>query len=107
MAPMRWTGLALVAALGGCGPAVYIYDTCSGTEQCPGATTCQIANATPDGFHGSFCTFTCQFDSDCPGDGYAAPVCEAGQCYAGCPGNTGCPYGEVCGTDGTVLFCVP
>lgn len=100
---------AIVLLLVGCGghPTANIYDTCTSTEDCPGATTCQVANTTTDGFQGTFCTFACNFDSDCPGDGFAPPVCEVGQCYAGCPGNTGCPYGETCATDGTVLFCVP
>jgi hypothetical protein len=84
-----------------------IYDVCSGTEECPDGTTCVPANTTTDGYVGSFCTVSCNADSDCPGDGFAAPVCEAGQCYAGCPGNTGCPYSETCATDGAVLFCVP
>jgi len=66
-----------------------------------------LANTTPDGYVGSFCTINCNVDADCPTDGFAPPVCEVNQCYAGCPGNVGCPYSEVCATDGTVLFCVP
>ncbi len=85
-----------------------IYDVCSGTEQCPGATTCQVANATVSGYNGTFCTVLCNVDADCPPDGsYAAPVCIAGQCYAGCPSGGGCPYAEACGQYQGVYFCVP
>ncbi len=100
---------ASVALMGGCVvvTTANIYDVCSGTEQCPGTTTCQVANLTTDGFNGTFCTYGCVVDSDCPSDGFAPAVCESGQCYAGCPSGSGCPYAETCATDGSVFFCVP
>jgi len=100
-------GVALILTTGCPGPTANIYDVCSGTEQCPGTTVCLVANATTGNFQGSFCSYACNVDTDCPLDGFASPVCIANQCYAGCPGNTGCPYAEVCATDGNVLFCVP
>jgi hypothetical protein len=102
--------IGTIAALAVCGcvsATGNIYDVCSGTEQCPDGTSCQPASATTDGFTGSFCTLPCTTCSDCPSDGFAAPVCFNGQCYAGCPGNTGCPYSETCATCGATLFCVP
>lgn len=103
----RWV-IVGTFGLAACSPAVgQIYDACSGSEQCPGTTLCLVANTTTSGYVGSFCTVTCAADQDCPLDGYAQPVCEAGQCYAGCPSGTGCPYSEQCATDGAVLFCVP
>jgi hypothetical protein len=110
----KWT--VLMAAIAMCAFAATgcvvaqtanIYDVCSGTEECPGNTTCQTANTTTDGYVGRFCTFPCNVDADCPGDGFATPACEAGQCYAGCAANASCPYAETCATDGAVLFCVP
>jgi hypothetical protein len=101
----RLSGLLFLAACGQ--PTANIYDVCSASEQCPGATNCLPANTTAGGFVGNFCTVGCAVDTDCPEDGSLPPVCETGQCYAGCPNNTGCPYGETCTTGGTVLFCVP
>jgi hypothetical protein len=51
----------------------------------------------------------------CPDDGTGIPaVCVSnpgsttGQCYAGCPSGSGCPWFESCSTlDGTTRFCVP
>jgi hypothetical protein len=105
--------IALLAS--GCGtPVSDVYETCSGS--CVAGTSCLSANTTVNGFVGSFCTSICSTTNPvCPSDGTGIPpVCVAnandpttGECYAGCPNGTGCPFAETCGQASGVNFCVP
>ncbi len=90
-----------------------VYQTCSGS--CVLGTTCLQANASTDGYSGTFCTAICDVTNPaCPDDGTGIPaVCVStdgsgtGLCYAGCPYNTGCPWDETCGNLQGVNICIP
>jgi hypothetical protein len=106
-------GLGALLLFASCHPVANIYDTCSSGEECPLGTACTLASTSISQFFvGTFCTVGCSVDTDCPPDGTPfAPLCEFGQCYAGCPGNVACPFGETCAADNSTnppfLFCVP
>jgi hypothetical protein len=110
--------VACTAMLAGCSVQVVtagVYEVCSGGD-CVAGTACATANVTSDGFTGTYCTAACDpANPTCPDDGTGiSAVCVSdpggatGQCYAGCPSGTGCPYGEACSTlGGGINFCVP
>ena len=77
------------------------YQLCdTATDTCPSATSCIGFSALSP----TFCTRTCNTDSDCPDDAsgnrgvcVAPPGVGYASCFQSCPGDMGvCPDGEAC-----------
>jgi hypothetical protein len=95
--------VVLALALGGCESSATVgnFALCNATtDTCPSATSCQGDTDTSP----TFCTRTCDQDSDCPNDPTGAPgVCvqvagaTSATCFQTCSGFNGtCPDGETC-----------
>jgi hypothetical protein len=106
----------LLLALVSCGPTpeVQPYDSCGSGDTCSGGLAC-IDTTLPasTGFTGSFCSSTCNTDSDCVQvpTSFAAN-CVNGQCYLTCPSNDACPFDQSCLTftdqnNNAISLCTP
>jgi hypothetical protein len=107
--------VVILAGIASCSASnVQPYESCASGDDCSGGLVCaETSLPASTGYTGSFCTSTCNADSDClqvPSN-YDAN-CVTGQCYLTCPSSDSCPDGQSCLTfqdqsGNSVSLCTP